>query len=329
LLFYPEAAGITLPEKQGAFMKIIQLFWSKPAFDLMSVRYNGGWLERKYYFMSLCFSCLLLKRQYHEVELITDEYGKQLLIDELHLPYTSVKIELNKFDDCHRDLGIIVKLSCFEKQQLPFLYVEGDLFLCDRFDERKVSAPLIVKNEVDFETPVLYEFLHYIQKNMSSGSKGAVALNNDVEESDKGYDLSVFGGCDTTFISAFARESLSFLNRNIEFLNDNIDFEIRDNSMFFDTTHSFDQVNSMIESYFLTAYARRYGKRAECVTEPPDPGEANDNQLLKMRPRSGYIHIVHENKRKLEICNQLEYQLREQFADQYYAILSGLREFRI
>ena len=310
-------------------MRIIQVFWSKPAFDLMSVRYNGGWLERKYHYMSLCLSCLLLKRQYHEVELITDEYGKQLLIGEFHLPYTSVKVELNKFDNYHRDLGIILKLSCFESQQLPFIYVDNDLFVCDRFDEKILSAPLIVQKEMDLDAPSLYGFLDYIQKNVVQGREQPVTRNNGTVELEKGYDLSIFGGCDTPFISAFARESLAVLNKNIRFLNENIDSEIRDNSKFFYTAHPFDQMNSMIESYFLTSSARRHGKRVECVTELPDLGKTRGNLLLKMRPGSGYIHIVHENKRKLEICNQLEYQLREQFPDQYYTILSGLREFRI
>lgn len=41
--------------------------------------------------MSWALSCLQLKQSYDKVELVTDSEGAELLINKLHLPYTSCK----------------------------------------------------------------------------------------------------------------------------------------------------------------------------------------------------------------------------------------------
>jgi len=71
---------------------------------------RGGWSDKKYNYMSWAFSCLQFKKYYSEVELITDKLGKELLIDKLELPYTSVKVELDQLNSYHSDLWALGKI---------------------------------------------------------------------------------------------------------------------------------------------------------------------------------------------------------------------------
>ncbi len=66
--------------------KIIHSFWSKPTMNSQAVlskagtmdRKAGGWVDKKYSFMSWALSCLSIKKHYPEIELVTDALGKRI-----------------------------------------------------------------------------------------------------------------------------------------------------------------------------------------------------------------------------------------------------------
>ncbi len=68
-------------------MKIIQTFWSKPLFhsnqNVCQNRYQGGWLNYRYFLLSMAYSCLTISRHYPHLELYTDTFGKSLFKDIL------------------------------------------------------------------------------------------------------------------------------------------------------------------------------------------------------------------------------------------------------
>ncbi len=74
-------------------MKIVHSYWSKPNLIQKKASQNlGGWTHRAFNYMSWALSCLKFKEFYPNIELVTDQKGKELLIDRLGLPYTSVKV---------------------------------------------------------------------------------------------------------------------------------------------------------------------------------------------------------------------------------------------
>jgi hypothetical protein len=101
-------------------MKIIQSFWTKPFLqspDLQDSRMNGGWPARKYNYFSWALSCLQLCRYYQNVELVTDDLGKFILIEKLKLPYTSVKTELNRINDYNAGLWALGKICAYRDRK--------------------------------------------------------------------------------------------------------------------------------------------------------------------------------------------------------------------
>jgi uncharacterized GH25 family protein len=76
-------------------MKIVQSLWSIPILQNKKSLFNignGGWAERKFYYMSWALSCLQFKKYYKDLVLVTDKAGKKLLIDKLNLPYSEIII---------------------------------------------------------------------------------------------------------------------------------------------------------------------------------------------------------------------------------------------
>jgi hypothetical protein len=302
-------------------MKVMQIFWSKPAFDLVSIRYNGGWLERKYYYMSLCLSCLMLKQWHPELSLITDRRGKNLLIHQLGLPYNNVSTELEDFADCQSDFGMIVRLSCFQRQRAPFLCVDGDVYINEGLSPSIWKSNFIVQQETLLgkeEAGKLAELLKFMGKGQDPASGEPV----------RNYEQGVIGGNDLPKLTTYTKETLDFLYRNIDHIQKGVDSATRDSGNFSNTAHPFELAQTMIESYFLTSFLSRNAIRPFCAA-PPAMGMNRNNNLLDKSRGQATVRASPLDKRKQEFCDQLEFVLQRRFPDQYFLILSQLREFRV
>jgi len=93
--------------------KIVQSYWTE-AYRNSS---NRGWAFKETHYMSWALSCLQLRQFYNEVELVTDSAGADLLINKLHLPYTSCKLTLDKLSDKNPALWALGKITAYKEQQ--------------------------------------------------------------------------------------------------------------------------------------------------------------------------------------------------------------------
>ena len=73
-------------------MKIIQTCW----FDDKD-KFDGGWLSTQYHLMSWCLSAVTYKKFYPEVVLNTNVLGKEILLDQLGLPYSDFSLDQEYF----------------------------------------------------------------------------------------------------------------------------------------------------------------------------------------------------------------------------------------
>lgn len=70
-------------------MKIIQSFWTGNVSDTSK---TYGWLSSKYHYLGWILSVNQLKKFYTQVELVTDSYGYDILIEKMNLPYSKVHV---------------------------------------------------------------------------------------------------------------------------------------------------------------------------------------------------------------------------------------------
>ena len=115
-------------------MKIIQTYWTKPMFHTSEELYNrikGGWPAMHYALSAMAYSCLSIKKYYPDIELVTDSFGMELLIDVLDLPYKNVNLALDKFD-VNLNLWALAKVYSYSLQEEPFtltmIYLYGKGF---------------------------------------------------------------------------------------------------------------------------------------------------------------------------------------------------------
>lgn len=189
-------------------MRIVQTFWSAGRNPL---EHGFGWLRPEYNLMSWALSCLCLRKYYDEVALYTDEQGKRVLIDLLHLPYTEVNVV---YDEtlCLPQHWAYAKIKTYSLQTKPFLHIDGDIFLSKPIPEDVINAPLIAQNR---EIGTMYYKRMMDRILQESAIKLPQYIEDGLkEESIASYNMGIFGGNDLKFIGEFCKEAMALCDSN-------------------------------------------------------------------------------------------------------------------
>ena len=123
-------------------MKAIMSLWSVPIFSGKT----NPWFSSKDMWNSWILSSHLAKQHYNELELITDDYGKSILIDKLNLPFTNVSTELQKYNDFKYVIWSFGKTIAYSLQTSPFIHLDFDVYLWQPLPERLHSANIVAQN---------------------------------------------------------------------------------------------------------------------------------------------------------------------------------------
>lgn len=202
-------------------MKIVQSFWTKPMFDSAkpsSNKLNGGWPHRKFNYFSWMLSCLQLKEHYDNIELVTDSIGKKILIDKLKLPYTSVVLDLDRYNETNTDLWALGKIHAYRIQTDHFLHVDNDVYISQSFDSIAI-APIVAQNRELNTDSYTNTFLFIIKNCVYIPS---YIKNYEHARYIPGAALGVVGGTDIAFFQEYVAEVEVFLRRNAKFINSSL-----------------------------------------------------------------------------------------------------------
>ena len=284
-------------------MKIVQSFWSQPMFsaskDTHEDRLNGGWPSRLYNYYSWTYSCLLLRQLYDEVELVTDDRGKALLIDRLGLPYTSVNTSLNECDRFDSSLWALGKLFAYRQQRQPFIHVDGDIYLYERFPDSLASARIVGQNiETGFDTSSVAAAFKQVPDYLSSVANGASAVTS--------INCGIFGGNDLEFIARYVEEALSLVEQNYHGIIE----------------HNSGLVNCIFEQVLLYELCVLKGVETACML-PPTVNLTSEIGAFHRVPMGQYmVHLV-GLKKSLYHYKSVEMRLAREFPE-YFSIVKEL-----
>jgi len=265
-------------------MKIIQSFWAGNQNETDKNTY--GWLAPKYHWLGWVLSVNQLSKFYN-VELYTDSIGYEILIKKLNLPYAKVhKIfdDLNTYD---KDLWAIAKIKSYELQDTPFLHIDGDVFIWDKFPKHLLEKKLITQN---LEVTTKYykdmwkeisPFLSFIPNEIKAFDQG---------ESNYACNMGIVGGSDITFLKEYSKKSIEFVEKNKDnWVNINgFNFNI-----FFEQVLFYQMAENEEISYLFS----------EISKDNEYEGFGNFNDIPHKR---NYLHLLGFYKRSMLVCKQLE-----------------------
>jgi len=296
-------------------MKIVQTFWSgqpvqDPPGDKDLLYLKAGWLSPEYHWMSWALSCLQLKKLYGEVELVTDLRGKSILIDVLGLPYTKVSTELEGLLDTYPpECWALAKIYSYSIQKEPFIHIDGDVFLWERFSDEILRAGLVSQNRernLSFYQVILDE-IH---------AQFGFIPSLFAKERYEGQDLftanaGIIGGHNLEFIATYCQAAFGFIDRNREYLQK------------VNTPH----LNFIFEQYLLFQLAEQEGAPITYfMKETVDNPVFRDYVRFEDYPFIPMIHPVGGFKKMQHICNHLAKKLRNDYPVYYHRVMSTFEE---
>jgi hypothetical protein len=283
-------------------MKVIQSFWSKPFLadtKEETDRFKGGWLSSKFNFYSWALSCLKFKEFYGKVELYTDRFGKELLIDRLNLPYDKVHIVLNDLDNYPSQLWALGKVYTYSLQDEPFLHADSDVFIWERLPEDFTNAQVFSQNE-EVNFPRYQEVLEVVKKkfiNVPSELTHIYDKTNNI----LAFNAGIIGGRDVEFFKRYTRKAISFINDNIQNLY-------------------------LVEGgIFNMLFEQQLGYNVALKDKIPvrflrHDVNASFTQVMNFHlvPKyESYVHVVGYAKKTIHGCEQVESRLRFEFPEFY------------
>ncbi|MGN6601366.1 MAG: DUF6734 family protein [Ginsengibacter sp.] len=296
-------------------MKIVQSLWTKPLFKKDNLhkldRSDGGWQNRSYNYMSWALSCLQLKKIYGKVELVTDAVGYDLLINKLKLPYTSISVALDQLNDYHHDLWALGKIYTYLLQEEPFLHVDGDIYIWEKFSSEIESAALVAQNpEKGFG---YYKELYEKIRSSFCFIPDAILTDRERHAEFTGVCAGILGGNDIGFIKSYAHAAFEFVNRNVTKMT-NINIGL---------------FNVVFEQYLFTCMAYDRGIEIKYYTFGINDKFDGMADFTAVPGKVKYIHPVGIYKRRRETGEHLAHRLRMEHPEFYFSIMNLLRTGRI
>lgn len=285
-------------------MKIIQSFWSGGR-DMIENRF--GWVSPQYHLMAWALSCLKIKEFYPNLHLYTDSNGFEVLIKRLKLPYKSVDICYDNIP-YNKHHWAATKIMSYAKQHEPFIHVDADVFIWERFNSDIENGGLIAQN-LEHGT----EYSRDIIKSLRDKIEGIPAYLNDElnKESIPSYNAGILGGHDIAFFQKFAEQSLALVDAN----NDSIDDERM--SLNF---------NILFEQILFSALSIKENKKVTTFFKDAFDDKGYYTPMFadfsKVAIGQTYFHLIGGQKRNKSICELMSSVLLKHYPEHYFRIIS-------
>lgn len=276
-------------------MKIVQSYWSKPGNE------NCSWMKNEMHYFCWALSCLKLKQHYDHVELVTDQKGKEMLIDRLGLPYDSVKVVLDDLNDYPKELWAIGKIYAYQQQDQAFIHVDGDICIWDRFPERIEKASLTAQHEEDCYEFGSAHFQNLLDIKVNYFPPEILKYRKENNQKIVEANAGILGGNDIDFIQSYCKEAFNFVDKSMDQA-----LKAEHAGMF----------NTVFEQYLFYCMAYTKNKKVNYLFEEPINSRFEELvRVMDVPYASKFIHLLSFHKKPLlhnqKVMQHLWYEFPE------------------
>lgn len=282
-------------------MKIIQSFWSGNKGSLLKDSF--GWLTPEHHIISWCLSSNLLAK-FYDVELYTDKVGYDLFIDKLQLPYCKVHVVMDDLNEYDNNLWALSKIYAYSLQNEPFLHVDGDVFIWERFSDKLIQGNLIAQN-LESATDYYEKIMVELEKELCY-FPNEIILDRKKNNSIYAYNAGIFGGHNIDFYKNYTTKSFEFVDKN---LNDLANINITNFNIFF-------------EQYLFYCLAKE--QKVECYFKEviEDNGYNGFGNFEDVPFEKTFLHLLGVFKRDRNTCRKMSQKLLSEFPQAYVNVLN-------
>ncbi len=292
-------------------MNLIQSFFNKKISE-EKLNYKGGYLSPFIFWLSMAYSCLLLKRNNPSLHLLF--YGNETIVhilrDLFNLPYDNYYVcEYN--DEYDEWFYCWPKILTYQKQNEPFLHIDCDIFMWTPIPETLLKAPLVAQHKEKDS--------HFYREVFNEIKKDNVILPQYMqhcigEKYIYSYNAGIIGGNDLEFLHRYIKHITTFVSEN--------------KARFATATRKF-LYNVVLEQWLYYGLAT-FEHREVCtyykntITDFDMKDNKIPNQVVSGTPLN-YMHVM-EYKDNIRCNKFIVYKMLNEFPDQYMQILKVCTE---
>lgn len=278
-------------------MRAIQTFW---IYNESNVFNCGGWINKRYEFISWSLSFVLLKRQFSKIDLYGNTEGIETLTKILELPYDKTYAILNTPSPFLTDFWTLGKLAIYAAQKEPFIHVDGDVYWFKKVEQDFINSDLLAQS-LELDDPMY----HNNWKNSGLLLDIPTFLQTPFASRSMACNAGIIGGNNINLFKEFYQEILNFLEKNI--------FTLRQKK------EDFPFYEVYLEQVFLMCFAHMKEINFKFLKKPvfrTNFEEVTNFLALEPNLQPNYIHLVATFKQRIQYCNQMEYWLNKIWPEQ-------------
>lgn len=283
-------------------MRAVWSFWSKP----LRTRQSIGWYSEFHHWLAWGLSLQTASRHYPETVLITDRWGKRLLVEQLGLPFVHVSTELERLERADSGWWALGKLVAYSIQDEPFVHIDSDAFLWKPLPRHVIGSPVFALCPVFYANecnPLPLEIERaFRERGLKlplewdwSRSRGSTCFREEA--------CGILGGSDVAFLRHYAHTAVSLV------LNS-------ENAEAWSRLPDKISLNTIVEQFLLGAcidYHRNHPTspyRSVTVSHLfPSVAAACD---INQAARFGHTHLLGIAKSLSAVAKRLEQRMRRQ-----------------
>ena len=292
-------------------MKLLQSYFNNNITP-DDINYSGGYLSAIVNWLSMAYSCLLLKRNNPDKQLFF--YGNETIVrlfeSMFQLPYDEYKVV-----ECTGEYAdwfyCWPKIVTYQKQSEPFIHIDTDVFMWKPIPKRLLQASLVAQHRERDSN-----FYMEVYKQIGND---CIQLPQYLEGCNDGkyinsYNAGLLGGNDIDFFKSYVDEILKFLDIN--------------KGKFLQSDRKF-LYNVVFEQWLFYGLARKKNKNVSTfykdVITDFDMEKAKVPQQLLSLEDLDYLHVM-EYKDNIRCNRFIAYQMQAEFPQEYERILSVCRK---
>ena len=280
-----------------------------PQGDAIANLTYSNWVNKFMFYHTYALSALLVRKHYAgKTTLVTDTFGKELLIDKLELPYDEVIVCLDRLNEYPGEFWALGKIYTYSLFSSPFIHLDFDFLLASPFEPEFTEADLVAyMNENDSNRQKPYRkcvedyFLNY---RVSESIRRYFTDYQNIA-----YNAGVFGGTETDIFKELWAITKGIIDQNIE--------QIRTDAVA--DPRSFYMTNVILEQYLFACLARQKKLTVACLHNNENLlGDDNfwlsQQNLPKYKVHyfpSQHAHMVGHNKGSIDNAILIRHFLRD------------------
>lgn len=288
-------------------MKFVQTLYIDNTKD--PLRDSFGWIRPEFHLMGWALSCLQLKKICGKVELYGNSNALHLLVDQLKLPYSESNSCLDNFNLPHNQLWALPKLYTYSIQDTPFLHIDGDVFIFDKFDDCLLAGKLIAQNienftnyYIDTQLDIMSSFSYFpdcVMKEFNSKSPL------------KAVNAGILGGNDVCFFKKYTDEAFKYIELNKKYFS-KVDLN---------------RFNVFFEQHLFYSLAKEENIDINLLfkNEYDDNGYNGLGNFEETPFNITYLHLLGHYKKNEFTCLQMANKLRQLYPEYFYRIIDLFR----